>query len=363
MKCYVTGGNGFIGSHVVRALQRAGHEVTALVGKDIDLANLEGLDVEARDLDLLDRRSVDRALEGGEVLFHAAACYSFWEPDRAHIYRVNVDGTRAVLEAAMKHGYRRAVYTSSTATLAPAYGASGCEADEESIYDPRRFHGHYKASKVMAETAVLRVAANGLPVVIVHPTTVLGDGDRRPTPTGGMIVHFLNDRMKAYADTVLNIVDVKDVATGHVLALERGRRGHRYILGGENLSMAEVTRTLSRITGIEAPRLRIPRPLLRLAGNVNEWIADHVTGRQPLIDRESILHAAVNKPFTSKKAQQELGYRPSRAEAALTKSVRWFAGQGRVSARARTMLEQRGLVSGTSQAAATQPAWREPRSE
>jgi dihydroflavonol-4-reductase len=327
VKCFVTGGNGFIGSHVVQALKKRGYDVTALVGNDIDLANLDGVDVEVRELDLLDERSIERALEGGEALFHTAACYSFWERDRERVYRVNVEGTRAVLAAAMKLGYRKAVYTSSTATLAPAFGTA--EEDEDSIYDPRRFHGHYKASKVMAETAALRVAANGLATVIVHPTTVLGDGDRRPTPTGGMVVHFLQGRMKAYVDTVLNVVDVADVADGHVLAFERGRRGHRYILGGENVTMRELTRILSHLTGIPAPTIKIPGAILRWAGAINEWLADYVTGRPPLIDRESTMHAAVNRPFSSKKACEELDYRPSSAQAALQKSVRWFVSQGR----------------------------------
>ena len=341
MKCFVTGANGFVGSHVVRSLRARGYEVTALVGRDLDLANLEGLEVPVRELDLLDEESVERALQGGEALFHTAACYSFWERDRRHIYRVNVDGTRRVLDAAMRLGYRRAVYTSSTATLVPSLGTA--HEDEERIYDARHFHGHYKASKVMAEMAALRVAANGLPLVILHPTTVLGDGDRRPTPTGGMIVHFLNGRMKAYTDTVLNIVDVADVADGHVLAFERGRRGHRYILGGENLTMREVTRILSRLTGIPAPNLRIPNVLLRAAGVVNEWIADHITRRPPLVDRESTLHAAANRPFSSEKARAEIGYRPSSAQAALLKSVRWFVSEGRVSSAYKARLHAHGL--------------------
>jgi dihydroflavonol-4-reductase len=343
MKCFVTGANGFIGSHVVRALKARDYEVTALVGRDLDLSNLERLDVPVRELDLTDPRSVERALEGGEALFHTAACYSFWERDRERIYRVNVDGTRSVFAAAIKLGYRRAVYTSSSTTLVPSFGA--VPQDEERVYDARKFHGHYKASKVMAETVALRAAANGLPVVIVHPTAVLGDGDRRPTPTGAMIVHFLNGRMKAYADTVLNLVDVEDVAEGHVLAFERGRRGHRYLLGGENVTMSEMTKILSRLTGIPAPKWRVPGAVLRVAGRLNEWMADHVTGRPPLIDRESTLHAAANRPFSSEKACNEIGYKPSDAENALTKSVRWFVREGAVSPVYATRLQEHGLRS------------------
>jgi len=329
-----------MGSRIVRELVERGYDVTALVGADLDTHNLDGVRVPARPFDLLDRDGVRDALEGGDLLIHNAACYSFWEPDPERIYRVNVDGTQHVLDAAAEHGYRKIVYTSSTATLTPSINRN--VETEESLFDLRRFQGHYKCSKVIAEIGVMRHAARGLPVVVVHPTTVLGHGDRRPTPTGGMIVHFINGRMKAYADTVLNIVDVDDVAEGHVLALERGEVGHQYILGGENLTMREMCGVLSRLTGIPEPRVVLPARLLMVLGHINEWIADHFTHRTPLVDVESALHAMANRPSDSGKAEKELGYRPSRAHVALAKATLWFVENGYCKERFRRRIEAHG---------------------
>ena len=338
----VTGANGFIGSKIVRELLARDYEVTALVGADLDSASLDGLDVELRPFDLLDRDGIRAALAGGELLIHNAACYSFWEPDPDRIYHVNVHGTQHVMDAAAELGYRRIVYTSSTATLTPSINRE--VESEESLFDLRRFQGHYKSSKVIAEMAVMRLAARGLPVVVVHPTTVLGHGDRRPTPTGGMIVHFINGRMKAYAETVMNIVDVEDVADGHVLALERGRPGHQYILGGENLTMRAMCGVLSELTGIAMPRVRVPRRLLLAAGRVNEWISDHVTHHTPLVDVESTLHAIANRPSDSAHAEKELGYLPSRARVALAKATLWFVRNGYCSERRRRRIEAHGAL-------------------
>ena len=263
-RCAVTGANGFIGSQVVRELLRRGHEVTALVGADLGAENLAGLPVKLRELDLLDPASVRRGLAGSDAVVHSAACYAFWLPDPRDFYRVNVEGTRNVLSAARELGCRRIVYTSSTATLSPGFRtreAKGEPEDEENVLDLRRFRGHYKMSKAMAEVVALREAARGLPVVIVHPTSVLGPGDRRPTPTGSMLVHFLNGRMKAYTNLVQNLVDVRDVAAGHALALEKARPGERYVLGGENIAMSEIVRLLAEITGLPKPWFAIPHRL------------------------------------------------------------------------------------------------------
>jgi dihydroflavonol-4-reductase len=339
-RVYVTGGNGFMGSRIVERLLARGHEVVALVGADLDAGNLEGLAVETRPLDLLDARGVRDALEGGEWLVHNAACYSFWQPDPEHIYRVNVTGTQHVLEAARLHGYRRIVYTSSTATLTPSLNRT--VETEESLFDLRRFQGHYKSSKVIAEIAVLREIAAGLPVTIVHPTTVVGRGDRRPTPTGGLILHFLNGIMLAYADTLLNVVDVDDVAEGHALALERGVAGRQYILGGDNLTMSEVTEILSELTGIAAPRVRIPPRLLLLAGRAAEWTANHLTHRAPIVDVEAALHAQSNRASDSGRARKELDYAPAPARVALAKAAQWFLESGMARASARRRVEAHG---------------------
>jgi dihydroflavonol-4-reductase len=350
MKVFVTGANGFIGSHVVRSLLKRGHEVTALVGADLDVHNLDGVDLELRELDLLDQAGVACALQGGEALVHTAACYSFWEPDPDHIYRVNVEGTRNVLEAASRLGYQRVVYTSSTATLTPAWG--NAPGTEEGVFDLRRgFQGHYKSAKVMAEMVALRTAASGLPVSLVHPTVVLGDGDRRPTPTGSMIVHFVNGHMKAYVDTLLNIVDVADVGEGHALALEHGLPGRQYILGGEDLTMREVTGILSELTGLPAPRLAVPGGLLAIAGRVNEWLSNHVTHRPPLVDVEATLHARASSTFSSARAEKELGYQPGRARVALAKAVAWFVGAGYCKPATLRHIREHGTIPGPGEPA------------
>jgi len=347
-RCFVTGGNGFIGSRIVRALRTRGHEVIAGVGANLDLRNLEGVDVETRPLELEDAESVRRALAGAEWLVHSAAIYSFWEPQAERLYRVNVGGTRNVLRAAEEQGVRRMVYTSTFGTLTPslelAREAAHGDETEEGVFDLRRFHGHYKSSKAMAEMLVWRAMARGLPAVIVHPTTVLGPGDQRPTPTGGMIVHFLNGRMKAYAETVLNLVDVDDVAEGHALALERGARGASYILGGENVTLSELARILSELTGIPEPRFAVPTRLLLGLGRINEWWADHVSHRTPLIDVESTLHAIGNRRASSARAEKDLGYRPSEARTALARAAAWFVANGYASPRYTARIRAHGKL-------------------
>ena len=341
-KVFVTGGNGFMGSRIVRHLLAHGYDVTALVGADLDRSNLEGVDVEVRELDLLDERGVLNALDGGELLVHNAACYSFWQPDPMHIYRVNVNGTQHVLSAAQQLDYRKIVYTSSTATLTPSINRD--LETEESLFDLRSFQGHYKCSKVLAEIALLRMVAKGLPATWVHPTTVVGSGDHRPTPTGGLILHFLNGLMKICVGTTLNIVDVDDVAEGHVLALERGEVGHQYILGGENLSMLGVTEILSQLTGIPTPWFELNPRFALYAGYVAEWFANHVTHKTPIVDVEAGLHAISNKPSYSGKAEKELGYRPSLARVALAKAAQGFLDAGMVRPAARARVEAHGAL-------------------
>jgi dihydroflavonol-4-reductase len=329
--CAVTGANGFIGSQVVRELLRRGFEVTALVGADLGTQNLDGLPVKLRDFDLRDRGSVRRALAGNDAVVHSAACYAFWLRDSRDFYRINVEGTRHVLEAARELGCRKIVHTSSTATLSPGFRSDDADdalGDEDNVLDLRRFRGHYKMSKAMAEVVALREAARGLPVVIVHPTTVLGPGDRRPTPTGTIVVHFLNGRMKAYTNLMHNLIDVRDVAAGHALALTQGRPGERYVLGGENLPMSGVVKLLGEITGLPAPRFAIPHALLHALGRANEWLADHVTHREPLVPFEAKLHAVDSRPFDTSKARRELGFSARPAREVLIDAVRWFASEG-----------------------------------
>jgi dihydroflavonol-4-reductase len=308
----VTGANGFVGAHVVRELLRRGHEVAPLVGADVDCANLADLPVKPRALDLLDPGSVRAGLAGCDSVIHTAACYAFWLPDPRDFYRVNVDGTRNVLEAARALGLRRMVYTSTGATLSPE-----CPG----------FRGHYRTSKALGEKLVLEAAASGFPAVVVHPTTVLGPGDRRPTPTGTLIVHFLARRMVVFIEMQQNVVHVADVAAGHVLALERGAAGEHYVLGGDNLSMRALLELLAEITGIPAPRVALPNSLVLAVGAASEWLADHVTHRPPVVAREAALHARDARFFDVSKSRAELGFAPRGAREVLADAVRWFASR------------------------------------
>jgi len=308
----VTGANGFIGSHVVRELFACGHEPVALVGADVDTANLADLGLKTRALDLLDERSVREGLAGCEAVIHTAALYAFWLPDPCDFRRVNVDGTRRVLDAAQSLGLRKLVYTSTGATLAR---------------ERPGFRGHYRDSKAAGERLVLDAAAAGFPAVVVHPTTVLGPGDRRPTPTGSLIVHYLARRMRAFIEMRQNVVHVADVAAGHVLALERGAPAEHYVLGGDDLTMRELLALLADITGIPAPRIEIPNSLVYAAGAANEWLADHVTHSPPLVAREAALHARDSGPFDVSKSRRELGYSPRGAREVLEDAVRWFASR------------------------------------
>jgi dihydroflavonol-4-reductase len=331
MQVFVTGANGFVGSHIVWELLHRGHEVTALVGADIDNHLLSGMPVKVRDFDLRDRASVRSALEGAEAIIHSAACYAFWKPDPREIYRVNVDGTRHVLDAARELGVCKVVYTSSTATLSPIFRIPDdrdVPGDEEGVFDIRLFRGHYKMSKAMAEIVALRAAASGLPLVITHPTTVIGAGDCRPTPSGSMIQHYINGHMKVFVEMAQNVVDVRDVALGHVLALEKGAPGERFVLGGDNLSMRELLAILAELTGIPAPRVALPLPLLRVIGRVMEWIADAITHKEPAATLEAALHARDSRYVSIDKARRELGYAPRPARAVLADAVRFFASEG-----------------------------------
>jgi dihydroflavonol-4-reductase len=329
--CAVTGANGFVGSNVVRELLRRGHEVIALVGADQDAASLDGLPVKIRDFELHDRESVRRGLAGAETVIHAAATYAFWAPDARDFYRVNVEGTRYVLDAAREHGVTKLVHTSSTATLSPSFENAEDPkrlGTEDGAFDLRRFRGHYKMSKAMAEELVLREAARGFPAVIVHPTTVIGPGDRRPTPSGLMIQQYVSGHMVVYLAMQQNVVDVRDVAAGLALALEKAPPGERYILGGDNLDMREMLAILADLTGIAAPRIPLPLPILRLAGVVNELFADHVTHKAPLACREQAMHVRDSRWVSIEKARRELGYAPRPARAVLAAAVHWFASEG-----------------------------------
>jgi dihydroflavonol-4-reductase len=315
---------------VVRELLTRGIDTVALVGADLEEENLAGLPVKIREIDLLTPDGIRRAVADCDAIVHTAASYAFWSEDPAHFYRVNVEGTRNVLEAAKTVDATRVVHTSSTATLSPGFDVGpGDVGDEEAVLDLSRFRGHYKMSKMMAEVVALRAAARGLPLCIVQPTEVLGAGDRRPTPTGAMIVHFLCGRLVVYVDMPHNLVDAEDVARGHVLALLRGTPGERYVLGGENLPMPEILRQLAEITGLSAPRFALPRPLLGAIGRAADLWADLVSHREPMATSEAALHARDARAVDSAKARRELGFEARPTRDVLARSVRWFLEEGR----------------------------------
>lgn len=328
MLSLVTGGSGFVGAAVVRLLLSEGHAVRALIRQGCDLRNLDGLDIERVCGDLLDRESLRQALKGCRRLYHVAAHYSLWEPDPSVFYRVNVDGTRNLLEAAMTAEVERVVYTSTVGAL--GYRQDGGPADEETPVTLGQMTGHYKRSKFLAEEEARQVATRGLPVVIVNPSTPVGPRDIKPTPTGQIIVEFLNHRMPAYIDTGLNLIDVDDVARGHLLAAERGRVGERYILGHRNLTLKEIFGILSQITKIPPPSVRLPVRLVLPLAYANQWISNRITKRPPRIPLDGVKMAKRHMFFDASKAVRELGLPQSPIEQALEKSVHWFIDNGYV---------------------------------
>lgn len=325
MKTFVTGATGFIGSSIVRELLKDGREVRVLVRPASNLANLKGLDVEIWQGDLLDSPGLRLGLKGCDVLYHAAADYRLWTRRPDEMYRTNVDGTTAVLEAALENGLSRVVYTSSVGTLGNrGNGTAGNEDTNVSLDD---MVGPYKKSKFLAEREAERFVARGLPLVIVNPSTPVGPWDIKPTPTGKIIVDFLKRRMPAYLDTGLNLVAVEECARGHILAEQKGCIGRKYILGNANLSLRDIFRMLQEITGIPAPRVRLPYAPVLMAAWLNEGLS-RVTGREPLIPLAGVQMAAHHMYFDSERAVRELGLPQTPVIKALERAVEWFRTNG-----------------------------------
>ncbi len=328
MTTLVTGATGFVGSHVARQLINAGHSVRVLVRPASNLRSLEGLQVERAEGDLRDFVSLGCAMKGVRRVFHVAADYRLWTRNPQEIYESNVEGTRLVFEAARSAGVERVVYTSTVATIAVTH-APGALPNEETHATLSQMIGHYKRSKFLAELEAIKAAAAGLPVVIVNPTAPVGPGDWKPTPTGRIIVDFLNGRMPAYVDTGLNVVAVEDVAAGHLLAAEKGRIGERYILGARNMTLKQILDALSTITGRPAPRVRLPHAAALAAGYADEWFS-RLTRREPRIPVEGVKMSRHRMFVESDKAARELGYKPGPVEAALERAVRWYEEHGYV---------------------------------
>ncbi|MBI1274016.1 MAG: NAD-dependent epimerase/dehydratase family protein [Alphaproteobacteria bacterium] len=318
----VTGATGFIGAAVTRALLAAGHRVRILTRPDNDRRNLAGLDIEIAEGNLLDHDSLTRALAGCDALFHIAADYRIWVPNPAAMYQANVEGTQALMNAALLMGVKRIVYTSSVAVLGS--NADGTSADETTPSHVGGMIGHYKRSKFLAEETVkAMIAEKGLPAVIVNPSAPIGPRDIKPTPTGRMIVEAMHGRMPAFVDTGLNVVHVDDVAIGHVLAYDRGEVGERYILGGENLLLRDILRHVAEITGRKPPTLALPRGLIYPIAFGAE-LAARITGRDPFVTIDGLNMARKKMFFSIKKAESRLGYRARAAYDAILDAVNWF---------------------------------------
>jgi dihydroflavonol-4-reductase len=322
MKTLVTGGTGFVGANVVRALLKRGAEVRALVRPRSDTQNLDSLDVELVAGDLRDRSSLEAALEGCDTVYHVAAMYTLWARNPREIYDSNVTGTINILEAAGQAGVQKIVYTSSVATIGlPKDGTPG---NEDIPLAPEDMVSDYKRSKYLAEQEVLKHARRGLPVVIVNPSLPVGAWDVKPTPSGQIIVNFLRGKIPAYVDTGLNVVDVEDVAIGHVMAAERGRIGERYILGHANLTLPELFQLLEQISGRRAPHVRIPYSVAYLSACVSECVARTITHKPPFVTLAGVKLSRKRMFFDASKAVRELGLPQTPAIEALSKAVQWF---------------------------------------
>ncbi len=341
MLAFVTGATGFLGSHVARVLVEQGAQLRLLVRPTSDLRNLDDLKNADRVVgDLRDPASISKALSGCDVVFHVAADYRLWVRDPDEMYRSNVEGTRSLLEAARKQGVRRVVYTSSVATMGftsnqawTGEGAHHCTsavADEESPVSLADMIGHYKRSKFMAEQVAVDAARSGVDVVIVNPTTPVGERDIKPTPTGRIVLDFLKRKFPAYVETGLNLVDATECARGHIQALEKGRSGERYILGGENLTLKQILDRLAAITGLRSPTLKLPYAFAFAAGAVDEMVMGRLLGREPRATIDAVRMGRKMMFVSSAKAERELGWRTVPVDGALRRSVDWFRGNGYV---------------------------------
>ncbi|MDE3168305.1 MAG: NAD-dependent epimerase/dehydratase family protein [Acidobacteriota bacterium] len=321
----VTGASGFLGWHVARVLLERGYPVRALLRPG---SRVDGLDVETAAGDLRDAASLERAAAGCGLVFHVAADYRLWAKDPGDLYRSNVEGTRNLLAAARRARVERVVYTSTVGCIGIPHSGIGDETTPVSLAD---MAGDYKRSKFLAEQAALEFARDGFPVVIVNPTAPIGDHDVKPTPTGKIVLDFLDGAMPAFIDTGLNVVDVRDTALGHWLACERGRSGERYILGSENLTLAQILEKLAAITGRKDPTTRLPYAVAYLAGACSTAWAG-LTGRPPRVPLDAVRMAKKKMWVTHEKAARELGFQPGPAAQALARAVAWFQERSRSAA-------------------------------
>ena len=326
MLAFVTGTTGFVGSHVARALAAQGADLRLLIRAGSDLRNIQELPAERVVGDLRDPASLKSAMAGCEVVFHVAADYRLWVRDPEQMYRSNVEGTRAMLEAARENKVRRVIYTSSVATV--GFNSNGRLANEDSPVSLADMIGPYKRSKFMAEEIALAAGRSGMDVVVVNPTTPVGERDIKPTPTGGIVVDFLKKKFPAYVDTGLNLVDVAECARGHVAALEKGRSGERYILGGENLTLKQILDKLAVITGLPSPKIRVPYVLALATGVVDQVVTGHIRNREPRATIDAVRMGRKKMFVSSNKAERDLGWKTVPVDLALRRAVEWFRANG-----------------------------------
>ena len=326
MTVLVTGGSGFVGSHLVRLLLEAGETVRVLVRPTSALDNLTGLKVECTPGDLRDSASLERAVRGCAQVYHCAADYRLWTPDPSELYRANVEGTENLLKACRAAGVERVVVTSSVAAVGiPKDGTPGNEDTPVTLED---MIGHYKRSKFLAEQVAMRFAAEGDPVVVVNPSTPVGPGDVKPTATGRIVTDFLNGRLPAYVQTGLNLVAVEDVARGHLLAARLGTPGRRYILGGQDMTLKEILETLADLSGLPAPTPEIPLWFATCVAHVDTFVSAGILRREPRVPIEGVRMARKRMFFDSTRARQELGFEPGPVRPALERAIRWFSDHG-----------------------------------
>ena len=337
----ITGANGFIGSHLTRFLIAQGEQVRVLVRPQSDVRSLEGLPVEFAYADLRETHSLPAPLRGVQRIYHVAADYRLWAENPQDIYESNVTGTRNLLAAARLAGIDRFIYTSSVGTLVPPHARK--LPDEQTYLRLKDMIGHYKRSKFLAEQEALEAARNGQAVVIVNPTTPVGPGDWKPTPTGRIILDYLNGQMPAYVDTGLNFVAVEDVAKGHWLAAERGQIGARYILGDRNLTLKQMLEILSALSGRPMPRLRLPHAVPLLA-SLADSLAARLLGRPPRIPLEAVRLARHKMFADGSMAKRELGFQPRPLEEALERAIRWYSENGYVNNPLRDRAAREGVA-------------------
>jgi dihydroflavonol-4-reductase len=329
VKVFMTGATGFIGGNLVRLLLNRGYSVKALVREGGDRRNISGLDIEVVPGDLRDSNlDLKQTMRGCEAVFHVAASYSFWTPDKQSVIEANIGGTRRVLESALKAGVPRVVFTSSESTVAASKKSSGTE---DGVIALHKLHGPYKQSKLQSETIALGMwREKELPVVVVNPTMPIGCFDIKPTPTGQVVVDYLNRKMPAYVNSGMNVVDVEDVAAGHILAMEKGRPGERYILGNRNVSFREMLQILEQVSGLNAPRFSMPIWVALSAACADELVTGRILGKCPRVQLAAVQAASKYRYHDCTRAVHELGMPQSSVEAAFARAVRWFRENGYV---------------------------------